>query len=301
MNKNILVTGGLGHIGSKLIKKIPPQYNVTVVDNFYTQRYCSLFNINRPIKFIECSFIDTPLEIIQQSDIIIHLAAIVNASGSFNNDDIGKVNIQQTKQFIDMCDNRRDIKFLFPSSTSVYGTASSVVTEDDDTLLNPQSPYAESKIEIEKYLQSKRMKYIIMRLGTVFGNSPGMRFHTAVNKFCYQAATGLPLTIWKQNYHQYRPYLDINDCIQAIQLFIDKGIYGSTFNVTTNNYQLSEIVNYIQSINPVKVEMIDTPLLNQYSYKTDNSKLCSIGFQPKGDLFAAIEATMEKLKCLNAY
>ena len=50
--KNIVVTGGLGHIGSRLIKELPEHYNVIVVDNLFTNRYCSLFDINRNIKFI---------------------------------------------------------------------------------------------------------------------------------------------------------------------------------------------------------------------------------------------------------
>ena len=50
---NLLITGGCGHIGSHLIRSLPRQYNLTVVDNFLTQRYCSLFNLKRQIKFLE--------------------------------------------------------------------------------------------------------------------------------------------------------------------------------------------------------------------------------------------------------
>ena len=58
---NILITGGLGHIGSYLIRNFPKKYNITVVDNLMTQRYCSLFNLDRKIKFI-----GTPEERIQE-------------------------------------------------------------------------------------------------------------------------------------------------------------------------------------------------------------------------------------------
>ena len=54
---NILITGGLGHIGSHLIRTIPNAYNVTVVDNLLTQRCCSLFDLERPITFLDISII----------------------------------------------------------------------------------------------------------------------------------------------------------------------------------------------------------------------------------------------------
>ena len=51
MRKSLLVTGGCGHIGSSLIRELSKDYSVTVVDDMTTQRYCSLFNMTRPIKF----------------------------------------------------------------------------------------------------------------------------------------------------------------------------------------------------------------------------------------------------------
>ena len=89
--KNVLITGGLGHIGSKLIRELTNNYNVTVVDDFHTQRYCSLFDLAKPINFIESSFVDTPEDAIKKADVIIHLAAITNASKSFGNKDLEDV------------------------------------------------------------------------------------------------------------------------------------------------------------------------------------------------------------------
>ena len=62
-----------------------------------------------------------------------------------------------------------------------------------------QSPYARTKINEERYIKKNLKKYIILRLGTIVGVSEGMRFHTAVNKFCYQASLNQPLTIWKNS------------------------------------------------------------------------------------------------------
>ena len=212
--KNILITGGLGHIGSYLIRNLSLEYNIKVFDNLLTQRYCSLFNLNRKIIFEEKDIKDIKGNDLENIDVVIHLAAITDAANSFINEkEIEKTNIKNTRKFIDIC-NKSNIKlFIFPSTTSVYGIAADIIYEDNDKFLNPQSLYAESKNEIEKYLKNNlnNMKYLILRMGTIFGDSVGMRFHTAINKFCYQFALNVPLNVWKENYNQVRSYLGLND------------------------------------------------------------------------------------------
>lgn len=298
---NIIVTGACGHIGSSLIRSFNKQDNIIAVDNMLTQRYCSLFNLNNKIQFYEDNFLNIN---IPKNSIVIHLAAITDAASSIkNSSQIEEININQTKEFIDKCIKSKVQKFIFPSSTSVYGVAAELVNEDDSQYLNPQSPYAQSKIKIESYLESKKEKlnYLILRFGTIFGTSPGMRFHTAINKFCYQSALNLPITIWKENYNQVRPYLGLNDCIKAIKHFInlDLNYYNTKYNVLTNNYKLSDIVEIIKKQIPnLKINMVDTPLLNQYSYNVDDSKIKSTGFICEDNLEKEILITINKLKNL---
>ena len=293
MDLTILITGGLGHIGSFLIKNLPNDYSIIVIDNMSTNKYNSLINLNRSIRFIHADFLDISEDLLKGSDVIIHLAAITDASNSDNYNKIEKVNVEQTKLFIDKCAKHSDAKFIFPSSTSVYGVSSECVTEDDDSFLNPQSPYAESKIEIEKYLEQSTINYSILRLGTVFGISPGMRFHTAVNKFCYQAATGVPLTVWKENYDQYRPYLGLGDLLKAIMFVFVSDTDKKVFNIITDNYKLSNIVDMIKKNNDVEINMVNTPLLNQYTYKVDISKIQSLGYCPISKIHKEIENTIK--------
>ena len=304
--KNVLVTGGLGHIGSALVKKLAPDYSVTVVDNLLTQRYCSLFSFNQPVKFIEGSFKDVSLDGI---DTVIHLAAITDAASSFGNrKEIEKVNVRDTQSFIKRCKDSDVRLFVFPSSTSVYGVSADVVFEDDDQYLNPQSPYAESKLEIEETIQQRlgeSCKYLILRLGTIFGPSPGMRFHTAVNKFCYQAALGQPLTVWKDNYDKVRPYLGINDACCAIDHFLRKGgvhedrYRNKIYNVLTENVKTRHIVDFLDKMVGVEIEMVDTPLLNQYSYTVSNQRLKAGGFYPKDNMLDEIFKTLKLLGWIN--
>lgn len=298
MYKNIMITGGLGHIGSKLIRSFPEQYKLTVVDNMWTQRYCSLFNQKRKIKFIEKDITNINNTDLSDIDLVIHLASITNATNSFHNkDEVELVNYESTIKFMDVC---KDVgcKFIFPSSTSVYGVASDEVCEDDDSVLNPQSPYAESKIKAENYLKTSGLEYLILRFGTIFGNSDGMRFHTAINKFCYQASINEPLTIWKQNFDQHRPYLGLNDCVRSILHFIESDNWNQTYNVLTGNYKLSDIINMIKSRINIEVDMVDTPLLNQYSYLVNYTKISNTGFTVSDNIDIEIEKTLTLLKNL---
>ena len=304
---NILITGGLGHIGSHLIRRIPfrrnsnknilepKEDNITVVDDFTTQRYCSLFNLPSRIHFLDMCISKIKAKHLKDVDIVIHLAAITDAESSFKNkENIEKVNLDFTKRLIGLCDES-ECRFIFPSSTSVYGVSSKTVHEDNDAYLNPQSPYAETKIAIEKELMKYKSGSITLRLGTVFGTSPGMRFHTAINKFCYQAALGKPLTVWKENYHQKRPYLGLNDAAQAIIFMLENDAWDNTYNVLTNNYKLSEIIKVIKNITKVEIEMVNSPLLNQFSYEVSSKKIENLGWKPQDKLTFAIRQTLRKI------
>lgn len=304
MKRKILITGGLGHLGSYLIKNLPRRKNkIIVVDNLKTQRYCSLFNLGKNVSFIEKDFNSLDISDFDGVETVIHLAAITDAVSSFKNkEEIEKINIEGTKRFFSFLDEKTNVRrIIFPSSTSVYGKSKKIMKEDDDNIL-PQSPYAQAKREIEIFLQKemKRIEYVIFRFGTIFGVSPGMRFHTAINTFCYNAAFGKDLIIWKENYMHFRPYLGLNDMMQAILIGLknkfrreEKNIY----NVITCNSETRDIVETIKAlILDLSIKMVDTPLLNQNSYFVDIEKIEKMGFRPKDDLFFEIEKTLKVLR-----
>ena len=296
---NILITGGCGHIGSYLIRKLPLKYKITVVDNLLTQRYCSLFDLGRGIKLIEKDIDGLTKDDVVGIDVVIHLAAITNAEGSFKNkEETENVNIVKTEKFIELCKKVRIPYFIFPSSTSVYGTATDVVYEDDDSVVNPQSPYAETKIGIENLLKNQSdISYLILRFGTIFGQSIGMRFHTAINKFCYEVSLGKPLTIWKQNYEQVRPYLGLDDAVRSIIHFLNNSqCSNQTYNVISGNYKLSDVVKSIEKVaGKVDLNMVDTPLLNQFSYDVNDEKVRKTGFESKDKLEVSVRETLKLL------
>ena len=292
--KEILITGGLGHIGSHMIKNLNKDYNLTIVDNLHSQRYCTLFNMERKINFIDCSFGDLETEFLNNYDAILHLGAITNAAASFRNkEELEYINIVETKKLINKVALSDAKLFIFPSSTSVYGKAKEVMYENDDNV-NPQSPYAKSKISIENHIKkTENLNYVILRLGTIFGTSIGMRFHTAINKFCYQAAFGKDLTVWKENYNQHRPYLGLNDAVTAVETVLkNPDCYNETYNVLTDNYKLSDIIELIKGCKDININYVDTPLLNQFSYYVNCDKIKNLGYTPEDNLEKVISTTI---------
>ena len=235
--ERLLITGGLGHIGSKLIHNIVPGEfdEVIIVDNLSTMRYSSLFNLPNGINY---KFFDEDIlkidfnKLLKSIDVVIHLAAITDATNSFHlKEQIKTVNYLGTKKIAEAC-IAQNVKLIFPSTTSVYGQQSEIVDENcKHKDLNPQSPYAYYKLKSEKMLMNMgsnyNLNFIICRFGTIFGKSIGMRFHTAVNKFCWQAAMGIPLTVWETAINQKRPYLGVTDAIGAIKFIIENNFFNN--------------------------------------------------------------------------
>lgn len=288
---NLLITGGLGHIGSFLLKHLSREkYNITVVDDMSTQRYSTLFNVD-DVTFWERDFDSLGAAEIERFDAVVHLAARTDAASSVEDKEkTFSVNVTKTCRFIEKIG--KNTKFIFPSSTSVYGKGQEIMFEDEDNV-DPQSPYAESKNIVERYLFTSDIDYNVLRFGTIFGTSKGMRFHTAINKFCYQASLGRQLTVWRQNYEHHRPYLGLADASQAIEMCLDGKLKKKTvYNVLSENARLSDIVNLIKKNKKVSVNFVDTPLLNQNTYFVNDDKIRTLGFKPNDSLEKGIFDTL---------
>ncbi len=305
----IVVTGALGHIGSRLILELPtmfPESEIVLLDNLATQRYCSLFNLPHigQYRFLEADVMTADLaSIFAGATVVVHLAAITDATNSFEiKDEVEQVNFSGTERVAQAC-KQVNCALIFPSTTSVYGSQVNEVDEDCSiSNLKPQSPYAEFKLQTELLLHNfgkeKGLRFVTLRLGTVFGTSIGMRFHTAINKFCWQAVMGQPLTVWKTALNQYRPYLDLGDAVDAIKFIVNKTLYdGRIYNIVTTNSSVNNILDIISSYVPnVSVEHVDTQIMNQLSYSVSNNLFTGLGFKFKGDLRKGIANTISLLR-----
>ncbi len=108
------------------------------------------------------------------------------------------------------------------------------------------------------------------------------------------------MTIWKENYEQVRPYLGLDDAIRSIIHFSEKPEhFNQTYNVISGNFKLSEVVKSIEGVvGEIELNMVDTPLLNQFSYDVSDDKARKTGFKPKDKLEESIEKTLKTLENL---
>ena len=308
----IVVTGAIGHIGSYVIRDLAVQFpgvEIVIIDNMMTQRFPSLFNLPAlgKYRFIEADVTTMDLAaVFKEAHVVIHLAAITDAAGSFDKAAQVEVNnYQSTVKVAEAC-LESGARLIALSSTSVYGTQNELVAEDcSPDELKPQSPYAITKLKEEQLIAQlsaeKGLKAISCRFGTIFGASPGMRFHTAVNKFCWQAAMGQPITVWSTAYDQKRPYLDLFDASRAISFIIRKDLFdGRIYNVLTQNATVRQVVNNIREFVPdLQVALVDNKIMNQLSYEVSCERFLSKGFTFAGDLRRGIGETIGLLRQAN--
>jgi UDP-glucose 4-epimerase len=304
----IVVTGALGHIGSALVRSLPRGFagaEIVMIDNLATLRFVSLFNLSTEgrYRFTEADVRHTDLRpLFDGAHSVVHLAATTDAAGSVENPAATEANNYNATEKVAAACAETGARMIHLSSTSVYGTQSDIVSEDcpaED--LKPQSPYADSKLKEENLLRSlhnRGLKAVVCRFGTIFGASPGMRFHTAVNKFCWQAVMRQPLTIWRTAYDQKRPYLDLRDAVRAIAHVIERDLFdGRIYNVLTLNATVRDLVETIGRLLPdLELSFVDSPIMNQLSYEVSAQRFIDRGFTFTGDLQRGIGETVALLR-----
>jgi UDP-glucose 4-epimerase len=309
----VVVTGALGHIGSYVIRDLAhqfPQMSVTMIDNMMTQRFSSLFNLPATgrYRFMEGDVRSLDLcSLFKGAHTVIHLAAITDAAGSFDKAaQVEANNYEGTEKVASAC-AETGARLISLSSTSVYGTQKEEVSEDcSPEDLKPQSPYAQIKLKEESLVtrlhEDKSLKAGCFRFGTIVGASPGMRFHTAVNRFCWQAAMGQSITVWKTAYDQKRPYLDLVDAARAISFLIRNDLFdGRIYNVLTQNATVRQIVDMIREFIPgLQVTFVESQIMNQLSYVVSCDRFVRQGFTFTGDLRRGIGETIAQLRQANS-
>jgi UDP-glucose 4-epimerase len=301
----ILVTGALGHIGSSLIRNpdlVEACEEISLVDNLSTQRYSSLFKLPEETNYRLYQgdvTAQVTAALVEGVDAVIHLAGVTEPAASVSDPNwLFDNNLRITKHVTDLC-ALSDTPLVFVSTTSVYTSLSAFVDESCAELA-PISPYAQCKLMEESYVlhESGISAASIFRLGTIFGVSPGMRFHTAVNKFCWQAAWGQPIEVWSTAMDQLRPYLAVSDATRAITRTVLERIFpGEIINAVTCDATVRDVLTTIEAFGfSVNVRLVDSAVMNSLSFRTSTEKAASLGFEFKGDLEKDVFKTLSLLR-----
>ena len=252
----VLITGACGHIGSYLLEniyKIKKVKKTVLVDNLESNRFHSLFNNSKKnnLSFFKRDLNDkNALKDFSNIDVIVHLASMTNAEKSFGKEkQMFSNNLNCLDTVIKYCIKNKT-KLIHLSSTSVYGKQTNIVDEScEEKFLIPQSPYAKIKLIEEKTLikYKKDLKYNTFRFGTIAGVSKGIRFHTAVNSFCLNAAINEKVRVYKNAMDQYRPYLSLRDSFKVFQFCFEKNFFtNDIYNALSGNYTVRQILNRIK-------------------------------------------------------
>jgi nucleoside-diphosphate-sugar epimerase len=266
--KRILVTGGAGYIGSILVTRLlQAGYKVIILDKLMfgvdpLKHFLKHPNPNLAVIVGDIQNEDDVNRAVENADAVIHLAAIVGDPACAADSELAvNVNFNATVRLADICKQRRIQRFVFASTCSVYGMGKSeVLTEDAE--VNPVSLYAETRLYGERgiiSLADKNFSPVLLRLGTLFGLSPRMRFDIIINYLTQKAVREKKISIFGGE--QWRPLLHVADAARAFQVAMEsplEKVANQIFNVGLANLQIKEIGRIIQqNISSAEVEILD--------------------------------------------
>lgn len=234
--KEILVTGGAGFIGSHLVDKLLDEgsWRVTVVDNFddayspaVKRANIALHLQNKDYQLFELDICDH--EALKKSlgsihfDAVIHLAARAGVRLSLRNPHLYQAtNITGTLNLLELARAKEIKKFIFGSSSSVYGTNAKVPFGEDDPTQQPISPYAATKAAAEllchTYSRLYGIQCLILRFFTAYGAR--QRPDLAIHKFARAILSGKPITLYGDGASE-RDYTYVDDIVSGVRAALD--------------------------------------------------------------------------------
>ncbi|MBK6644895.1 MAG: NAD(P)-dependent oxidoreductase [Anaerolineales bacterium] len=260
-DKHVLLTGGAGYIGSLLTSELLRQnYRVTLLDSLLFGGESILPFMSHPnFHFIKSDVTehrairDAVKKDWGKPDAVIHLAGIVGfpACQAVGRQVAWKYNVEATRLVFEQSADLGVERFVFASTYSNYGLSENGKPVTEETPLNPQSLYAETKIAAEEYLLAQKDAVcapLLFRFATLYGISPRTRFDLIVNQFVLEAFTKRSLIIYQRGYS--RSFVHIRDVVRGVIMGLEAGqdkIRGQVFNLGTENgnYSKNDIVGFV--------------------------------------------------------
>lgn len=247
----ILITGSLGYIGGVLAPYLQEHnFECTGLDTGFFED-CTLY-APAPSKTIIKDIRDFREEDLKGIDVVIHLAGMMNETvGNLSSERIYDPIRKYTLDIAQLC-KKLDVRFIFSSSCSVYGIGENGFLNEESPV-NPQTPYATNKYQIEQDLNQisdRNFSPIALRLSTVFGLSPYMRFDMLVNMLVGMAFTSNQI-ILNSDGESWRPHINILDVCQAFRRCINLDYQAGQLLILNtgdvqNNHQTIEIARMVQ-------------------------------------------------------
>ena len=252
----ILITGGAGYIGSVLTNYLlQAGHHVRVLDALIFGGESLLSIYHHPnFEFLWGDVRDKNKvsSALVGIDAIVHLAAIVGESACTKFPELAMTtNLESTINLVDQAKKVAIPRFIFTSTCSNYGVTDVALLADEEFPLDPISLYSETKVKAEKYVIEKANNSFcscVLRLATVYGLSPRMRFDLLINELVRDAVSRKWVVLYGPE--SWRPFVHVQDVARAFEAALKAStnvISGSTFNVGSNDgncqkRQLTEVI-----------------------------------------------------------
>lgn len=251
-NKNILVTGGLGFIGSHIADTLITDNNVTIVDNLSTGKLTNLKTLESDnLEIIKEDICTVNMDDLTSNiDYIFHLAAMASVPLSIENPiKCNEINVSGTVNLLKSAVENNVKKIVFSSSSAVYGENKNMPLKETEPLM-PMSPYAASKASCELYLQafheSYDLNYTILRYFNVFGSKQdkNSQYAAVIPNFISAILEKKQAVIYGDG-EQTRDFVHVSDIVKA-NIAACKSNYNGVVNVASGEKitinQLYEII-----------------------------------------------------------
>jgi len=324
MKKKVIVTGGLGFIGSNLIELLlDKNFTVLNIDKVtYSSNYYNVkdFIKNKNYSFKKCDIIDNKLKKIVfdfKPNGIFNLAAETHVDRSIDNpDDFIKSNIlgvyNLLKIFKDYCKINKKTKLLHISTDEVYGDVLHGRT-NEDYAYNPSSPYAASKASSDHLVSSYVRTYNIPAIVTNCSNNYGPKQHPEklIPKLIYNIITNKNLPIYGKGKNS-REWIYVKDHCEALIKIFEKGKIGSFYNIGSNKNIINlEICKNLLEIakskiltgKNVKIKFVKDRPGHDFRYALNSNKIIKgLKWKPKTKFALGLSLTFDwYLNNLNYY
>ena len=304
MKKKIIITGGLGYIGTELCRLysgVSWHHNILVIDNrFISERVNQIRNWN--MEFIHGDILDKDLinKYFSNADVVHHLAGITSVpktkseSSKEIDEKIKLVAEEGTQNILNTISN--ECKLIFPSTHVVYEGISEVkkdIKENENT--QPVLSYSSSKAVNEKQIKDSRKNYVILRLGSVYGYSNDtMRIDIMPNLFSKIASQNGTLKLFAggRQIKSLVPLIDVARCFKFMEE--NDHIKSEIFNLTKDTLTVKEVANICKKHNP-KIELKETnDEIPNLGFSLSNKKILKTGFKFLYNIDQNIKEMIEK-------
>jgi UDP-glucose 4-epimerase len=255
----VLVTGGAGYIGTELIAQLaahPDVEKVIIYDNLSRLNYNLFLGLrlqkHTKLQFIKGELLDTRAlrKVLKGIDVVYHLAAKVTTP--FANTDAHmyeQINHWGTAELVYAVEESKVKRFIYTSSTGVYGSSKEAV--DENSIPEPQSLYAHSKIRGEEHVRrlGDKIDTYIVRCGNVYGYNKSMRFDAVINRFVFEANFQKMVTIQGDG-KQSRAFIHIEMLAKALGNLLETDLPSGTYNLVERNIKIIDILDTMKQIIP---------------------------------------------------